>query len=1231
VKFTILATLQKFMKQIQIFDLINVPLEGVHLIEASAGTGKTYTIANLVVRLIIEKNLLINKILIVTFTEAATGELRERVRSRLQQVLNALTTPATDDIILTNLLKKVAHPRQIELRLKNALRSFDEAAIYTIHSFCSHTLKDHAFESGILFKHELLQDQMPLLLETVQDFWRHYLYPASPLFIRYLREEAKTFKQPNELIDIIGRGRYIGQPATLLHILPESISIPENIALEQIVTNEITQAHQFWQQEGAMLQKLLFTAMEQDVLNRTSYKIGRVKLLCQQMDALGRLQSLSLPKDIELFGIDKLCSKKTAKQDTRLQHPFFKLIQTILNQKNALNECYAQLLLALKRQLFHYVEQQLTRKKQQRNLQSFDDLILNVYQALQKSSKQRLINALRQKYHVALIDEFQDTDPVQYQIFNQVFNHPDGTLFLIGDPKQAIYSFRGADIFAYLQANENIGQTCHHTLDVNYRSEQHLVTAVNTLFQQPAINPFLIDAIQFHPVKPQPSKSTNTLLINGQSQPSLKIWFVSQAMLQTSKIAQKQWESHYIPLGIAHEIAELLNLAKKGQAILEDRKLTAGDIAVLVRTNAQAHFIQNQLTKLAIPSVRYSRESLFITREIVEIERILLAIANPTLASWVKAALATDMLGLSAAALYAMGEHETQWQMWLIRFQRYRFIWQHRGFIQMFRELLVKEQIASRLLHYPDGERRLTNVLHAGELLHQVAIAQKLGINALCYWLAKQRDIARETQDEERMLRLESDEMRVKIVTIHKSKGLEYPIVFCPFLWSGWLAVNSQAQHQKPLLFHDENKRVILDLDPEHRQNHKKFALQEEKSENLRLLYVALTRAKYRCYVTWGQFEKPPEAAKPEKFAKLANSPLSYLLHPTRDFSQPIEDETLLADLHDLVVASKDAVSQQYTIEVATEFTIVFNKYQRFSESATPLQARQFQGSLHHSWKITSFSGLVTAEDTERPDYDETVAQALVTEAVSADILSFPGGVKIGILIHKILELLDFTQTNDEIVQPFLTEQLLKHGVQEIWTATFLQLYHHIINTPLQVTPELNLAQIRRDKRLNELEFFFPLTDIDPLGLQQIFVDHARDNPLLNKMIVPNFAHLQGFMKGFIDMVFEHQGKFYIVDYKSNWLGGQQLAYQQAHLQAAMVREQYLLQYHIYTVALHHYLQLRMPNYQYQQHFGGIFYLFVRGMRPEWGTEYGVYFDRPQPALIADLSNYLRGVGNCPT
>jgi len=1217
------------MKQIQTFDLINVPLEGVHLIEASAGTGKTYTIANLVVRLIIEKNLLINKILIVTFTEAATGELRERVRSRLQETLDALTNATTDDIILTNLLKKVEHPRQIETRLKNALRSFDEAAIYTIHSFCSHTLKDHAFESGMLFKHELLQDQMPLLLETVQDFWRHYLYPTSPLFIRYLKEAATKFTQPKELIDIIGKGRYIGQPPSLLHIIPELITVSENIALEQIVTNEIAQAHQLWRQDGKNLQNLLFALIERGgVLHKSVYKKPRIESLCQQMDALIAMQSLTLPKEIELFSTDKLCSTKAAKQSLELQQPFFSFIQNILNKKNELDNSYAQFLLSLKRQLFRYVEQQLTHKKQQRNLQSFDDLILNVYHALQKPNQQRLMHAMRQKYQVALIDEFQDTDPVQYHIFNRVFHHPDSTLFLIGDPKQAIYSFRGADIFAYLQANENIGQDCHHTLDINYRSEQPLVMAVNTVFQQATTRPFLIEEIQFHPVTPQKDKSNSTLLLKGQPQPPLKIWFISQAQLLASKIDQKEWDSHYIPRGIGYEIAELLNLAKKGQVILEDRKLTAGDIAVLVRTNAQAHFIEKQLIKLNIPSVLYSRESLFVTREIVEIERILHAIANPTVESWVKAALATDMLGLSAQELYAMSEHETQWQTRLTWFQRYHFIWQNSGFIPMFRELLVKEKISSRLLNYPNGERRLTNVLHAGELLHRVAVEQKLGINALCYWLAKQREIAQETQDEERMLRLESDEMRVKIVTVHKSKGLEYPIVFCPFLWSGWLNVNSRNQEKKPLLFHDEHKQFILDLDPEHSKKYKQFALNEEKSENLRLLYVALTRAKYRCYVVWGQFEKPVELpAKPEKFEKLVNSPLSYTLHPKRDFSQPIEDESLLDDLRHLVAASKDEISQQYTIEVATEFPIEINKYQRFSESVTRLQARHFTGSLYKAWQVTSFSGLVAAQDTERPDYDETI-QPVATESVVTEILNFPGGVKTGIFIHKLLELIDFTQTNSEIITTMITEQLVKHGFQETWTETFQQLYRNIVDTPLQNQSELSLSQIKRDKRLNELEFFFPLSEIDTTGLQQIFAHHADHNPLLNKLSGLDFARLNGFMKGFIDMVFEYQGKFYLVDYKSNWLGGQQVAYRQENLQAAMVREQYILQYHIYTVALHHYLQLRLPNYRYEQHFGGVFYLFVRGMQPTWGATYGVYHDVPHPELVQDLSNYLLNMKN---
>lgn len=1218
-------SLKKFMKQIQTFDLIHVPLDGTHLIEASAGTGKTYTIANLVVRLIIEKNLLINKILIVTFTEAATGELRERVRNRLQETLDALNTAPTNDAILTNLLQKVAHQPQIAMRLKNALRSFDEAAIYTIHSFCSHTLRDHAFESGILFKHELLQDQMPLLLETVQDFWRNYLYSQSPLFISYLQESAKEFSEPKKLVDILGKGRYIAQPDKLLHILPEIITLPDFSKLEQEVTEKILNIHQFWRTEGTKVAKMLFRIIEQGGLHKGVYKPHRIQNLCQEMDILAELHSLSLPEEIELFTAKKFGDKALAKF-SELKHPFFTQISEIINLKKELYENYEQLLLSLKRQLFNYVKKQLTRKKRLRNLQSFDDLILNVYQALQKRTAQQLIHALRQKYQVVLIDEFQDTDPVQYQIFTRLFQHADHSLFLIGDPKQAIYSFRGADIFAYLQANENTGQDRTHTLDVNYRSEPHLVTAINTIFQQRNDDPFLIDKIHFHPVQSPQENKNNQLLLRRQPLVPFKIWYLSQNTLQATNLKQKYWESRYIPNGVAYEIAELLNLAKKGQLILEDRKVMAGDIAVLVRNHNQAHFIQNRLTQLEIPSVLYSHESLFITREIIEIERILQAIANPTLESWVKAALATDMFGLSAPELYEIGEHETRWQNWLTQFQHYHSIWQNISFIAMFRELLVKEKISSRLLQYPNGERRLTNVLHASELLHRIAVEQKLGINALCYWLAKQRELAQEVQDEERMLRLESDEMRVKIVTIHKSKGLEYPIVFCPFLWSGDLSVNRLGQSKKPLLFHDENKQVILDLAPKHDKTYLKQAMVEEKSENLRLLYVALTRAKYRCYVVWGQLEKAQKSGSQEnRVEKLENSPLSYIFHPHRDFSQPIEDEVLLADLAQLVAASKDNSSQQYTIEVTTHFPIEFNRYQRFSETATALKARNFSGSVQKNWKVTSFSGLIAKQDSERPDYDE-VTQGFMAEKAGDEILNFPGGAKTGILIHKLLELSDFSQNNPEVITKIFSEQLQQHGFEESWLDIFLQLYQNIVQTQLQQIGELSLSQIKWDKRLNELEFFFPLTEIDADGLRQIFAKYARNNVLLNRVIQLDFESVRGLMKGFIDMVFEYQNKFYLVDYKSNWLGSQQIAYRLDNLQNIIVQEHYILQYHIYCVALHQYLQLRLPNYRYEEHFGGVFYLFVRGMRPEWGADYGVYYDRPEPEFIAALTRYLTGI-----
>jgi exodeoxyribonuclease V beta subunit len=1159
---------------------LTAPLSGINLIEASAGTGKTYTITTLFLRLILEKGLKVENILVVTFTEAATEELRDRIRRRLKETLTAFEQGQSSDAVLNSLIKNCTDHSDAIFRLTKAIHGFDEAGIFTIHSFCKQMLQENAFESGLLFETELIKDQSNLLREIVEDFWRQHFYESSQLFISYLVENK--FNTPAQFLNVLNKGQYVGQP--FLKIIPESKNSPLTTQ-EQHFYKALSETQVAWQSQATEIQDLL---NNDENLNRLKYSKKLIPKWCEELAQFlnAPLNSITLPEKFNKFTNSEII-KSIKKNKIAPKHDFFHICDKLQQTQKPLSDNFQQHLLALKLKLFKVAAQSLVDKKRQHQMLSFDDLLINLYQALQGKNAPNLIKLIRRKFHAALIDEFQDTDPVQYKIFHTIFGDAKQILFLIGDPKQAIYSFRGADIFTYMNA-------CHHaqqryTLPTNWRSEPDLIKAVNNLFKKNA-NPFIFKDIPFLPVQaPENVIDQNILKIENKCLPPLQLWLAKREL--SEKAITKKWASEKIPFSVGSEIARLLTLGQQQQALIGDRPIVAGDIAVLVRSHKQARQIQKALIQLQIPSVLFSKESIFVSHEILEIDRVLQAVAAPNNESLIKAALTTDMLGFSGSELHNLIENDNTWQDYLTRFQYYHFIWRNVGFVQMFRTLLLREQVQSRLLSYVNGERRLTNVLHIVELLQEMAVQHKLSINGLTQWLSQQR--YKQANSEEQQLRLKSDEKLVKIVTIHKSKGLEYPIVFCPYVWDG----NLHNKKAKSFTFHDKNNDLILDLGSDNQVEHRKLALEEEEAENLRLFYVAVTRAKHRCYLIWGAF------------TDTSTSPLAHLLHPNINEIEKTADINLKQDLEYL----------DDSVQISDLPTDIVSYHRQF-ENKDQLKARKFLGRIDKTWRVSSFSALsrikVSKQTQDKPDYDEiTVIRPFVKRSLSDKnhIFSFPRGARAGNFMHALFENLDFQAPNSELIN----QQLINFGYDaERWQTAITTLVSNVISAKLhQEIPDLSLSAISREKRLNELEFYYPLSRITPQGLKAIFREFSETDYNLD------FASVRGFMKGYIDMIFEWQGKYYIVDYKSNLLGISAENYESSKLLEVMKRETYYLQYYIYTVALHRYLSARLPNYSYESNFGGVFYLFLRGMSS--ASNSGVFWDLPSVGLVEKLSKYL--------
>ncbi len=1194
------------------FDLLDCPLEGTNLIEASAGTGKTYTLTCLFLRLILEKRFTIRDILVVTYTVAATEELRDRIRRKIREALDAYSRGDSRDSFLKGLLKKANDAQDAISLLRSALHDFDEASIFTIHGFCQRTLHESAFESGSLFDTQLEPEQETgLMEEIVRDFWRRHFYNAPVEFVGYAL--SKNFG-PGYFLELIQKG--------MSHL--DLKIIPEVKAAKEIDTKPFYHAYNklkiAWPASREKVQeKLGDPALYADYAKGLREYMG-----IMDSYTAGALSPFPLPKKFEKFTTAELV-KKTKKGNNPPQHPFFALGDEVQKAAAALQEEMDQQLLFLKGEIFRYLQKELPTRKQRGNIQSFDDLLTRLRHSLEKSGGDELSETIRRRYKAALVDEFQDTDPVQYAIFQNVFGKGRAILFLIGDPKQAIYSFRGADLFAYIKAAGHVDS--RYTLTKNWRSEPALITAVNAVFGNRA-NPFLYREIPFENAIPMEGKDIAPLKVNGKAEPPFQFWFMDSNELGEGGLIKKGVAYELIPKAVAGEISRLILLGRRGKALFGGKPLREADIAVLTRTNREAQLMQDALSDLKIPSVLYSTGNLFDTPEAMEISRVLEGFANPHDEGFIRAALATDMMGVSGETIEEFQRDEAKWEAWLTKFREYYEMWGKYGFIRMFRYFLVREKVRSRLLSLPNGERRLTNILHLSEVLHQAAMEEKLGMVGLLKWLGRQRD-AGSPRLEEHQLRLESDAHAVKIVTIHKSKGLEYPIVFCPFTWA-----KSKIDSKEVFAFHDEEDdfRLNLVLDAEGNPN-RASAEKEELAENIRLLYVSLTRAKNRCYLVWGRLRDAE------------TSSLSYILHPpggsmrnvveeTGNHFNGLEDEAIRKDLESLARKSRG------NILLSNMPGTPGKELSPAEKGKEELSGRDFSETIIRDWQIVSFSsltaGLKEGADSfsyasmDLPDHDQTIfPEEPVLEEETFSIFAFPKGAKAGSLLHEIFQGLDFMEKDPSVIKQWVDGKLEGYAFETEWGETVQKMIARVLAAPLQPWADgLTLSRVGRKDRLTELEFYFPLQPITSKRLSKIFADYggmAIPRQFPGRIEELDFWPVRGFMKGFMDLVFQFQGRFYIVDWKSNYLGNRVEDYSREKMAKEMEGSFYLLQSNLYVLALHQYLKKRLSAYRYRDHFGGVFYIFLRGVDPRAGEEFGIYRDLPEEELVEALSRNLIG------
>ena len=1085
------------------FDPLRVSIApGITLVEASAGTGKTFAITRLVLRLLCRREapLALHEIAVVTFTEKGTNELITRIREVLRLARDICSDDQSAGDKHRDLVDFLRPQREwATARIGEALASIDQLSVSTIHGFCRRILTELALEAGVHFDLEFLENDTELLTRAAHDWARRTLV---------------TDLAPAELVGASG------------------------------------------------------------------------------VDPASWARALVQPAD---------------------SHP-------VIDARHG--DALGATLLA---DYITAVQRGARRERIQRHALSFDDLLRRLSQVLTEEGPQGpLAQRIRQRFRAALIDEFQDTDPFQFPIFRNAF--AGCPLFLIGDPKQSIYAFRGADVRAYLSAAASANQ--RYTLGVNYRSTPELVEAVQALFAHHPSAPFGASLGITLPAIRSADRATRPPALTIDGRHALH-WIVLRddrpAKVLTKGTAKPRplSKDDGMRAAIDATIRELLTLRTNG--------LEAKAMAILVRGNRQAQAMKAALDRVGVPAVVTSDRDVLDSDEGQELIRLALAIAEPGNDQRIRAALATRLWGATASDIVRMlqGDGHQEWATVLATMRSAHETWISEGLSAALSLILTNRQTIPRLLTLTDGERRVTNLRHLLELLREESAGAPLPPAGFHAWVGRERQLA--SVPERREQRLESDAEAVQIMTIHKAKGLQWPVVFLPFLWH-------MPEPQKAMLEQsvaiattphptDPSQTIRrIDIASPSLDETQALAAENEADEAMRLAYVALTRAESRCYVVWGWISKGEQSA------------VARLL---RDGGHPEQVERIV-DAHPARMSRSDHRVSDDRLAAGAP---VPHEERALTSDARPIErpARRFAPAPQRfeGWRTSSYSALRSGRhDTTLPERDvEDSPLPVLSEMaapVSTGIFAIKKGPEIGDALHHLLEHLDFPATRtttslEEALSPArIEEALARFGVprrdDDRWSLADIQ--RVLRDTCMTRIPgtDFALADLPKDATLREWKFTIPVARFDVGRIADALATHgsAEARCYADKVRGMRAETFAGYLTGVVDLAFEQAGRWWIIDWKSNHLGDLRTEYHTERMAEAMHLSDYTLQYHLYLVALHRHLRARVPGYDPATHWGGIAYVFLRGVAD--GAETGWFRDTPSPALITALDAALGGI-----
>ncbi|URJ30801.1 exodeoxyribonuclease V subunit beta [Candidatus Blochmannia vicinus (nom. nud.)] len=1171
-------------------NVLELPLYGVNLIEASAGTGKTYTLIIIYLRLLLclgsksdfSRPLTVKEILVVTFTQSAAQELRHRIRENIRQFRLDCIRGYSSNFLFYKLLSKISNMSLAINQLFEAEKKIDQASIFTIHSFCQNILNHNTIELNMLFNTNIIDNETTLYQQVCTDFWRQNFY-VLPLNIVSLIKEY--WNDPNALLNDIFPYIYGSRPNFNNYDAHEE---KKNIVTyyEKILIYINSVKKKWCENENSITVVINAYNINHRIYNKTN--------LMRWINIINRWATQptinhTIPNELKRFRETEL----KIHNDHRFSYMYslFHTIEKLYRQLSLFKELIFNIAI-------NEVSNNLNDTRHSRSEITFNDLVNVLVTSLIKDKENKLSYTIRARYPVTIIDEFQDTDQQQFKIFHILYNnYLENGLILIGDPKQSIYAFRGADVFAYMKIRRTIYN--RYNLNINWRSSSSIVNAINQLFQF-IPNPFIFEDIPFIPSVAASRNSMYRFVINNQLQTAMCFWVHPDNLITIDNYKKAMArECATVLCNLLHEIYNETAWLEDGK---HKRKLKISDIVVLVRNHEEASFIRAALSQVNISTVFLSNhKNIFETVESYELLLLLKAILFPK-RHIICTALTTIFFGLNSAEIEKINNSESKWEKILEEFFEYYSIWKKKGVYLMIQKIIFSYKVPEKLLSTQRGEISLVNILHLGELLQNVSI-QLQDEYSLIEWLTLKITQPKNKRASDQTLRLGNDYQSIKISTIHKSKGLEFPLIFLPFA--------ADFNYKKNYFFHDR-KSYETYFDFNISKSNLILADEERLAEDLRLLYVAITRSIYHCSIGIGSIVR--RYKKQSSINDLHHSAVGYLIQK----KSPGNIETLKKNLKKLSVCSNGDIS----------FRVIpqFQKLDSYAPSIVSnqfLSVKKWEVSANYiPWNITSFSTLKnTSVDTclgfqKQLDINKDIQ--LRGKNILLTPHTFPKGKVCGSFFHSIFEVLDFRKFVD---MKWLRIHMERYNIDPIWRYVIREWIYIILNTPLD-NENFTLSQIIDKNKKAEFKFYLPInTHLMPQELDRLCKCY---DPLSRRSESLDFLGLTGMLQGFIDLIFYWNHRYYLLDYKTNWLGTNNNSYICSKIEQEMVKHHYELQYQLYTLALHRFLRSKLVSYDYEKDFGGVYYLFIRGMD---GTSFsnGIYFFRPLSIFVSKLDSLFSG------